>query len=200
MNLPADPFAADPPMPTVARVVRGVVSLPAPLGPAETRRPVARIVDQVRGGGQTGVDQGALRGAHAAGIDTRGWAPRRWLTETGPAPWLATWGLRVHPEPGYPPRTVANVRDSDGTVIIGDRTSTGSAATIRACTALGRPYLVVGWRPGCSTTPRPETIAAIRRWLTEGRIRWLNVAGNRESRAPGIAEAACELVRLVLTP
>jgi hypothetical protein len=31
--------------------------------------------------------------ARACGIPTGRWAPRGWLTEAGPAPWLADWGL-----------------------------------------------------------------------------------------------------------
>ena len=46
-------------------------------------------------GGQTGVDQAALRAARSCGIPTGGWAPRGWLTEDGPAPWLADYGLKV---------------------------------------------------------------------------------------------------------
>ena len=39
-------------------------------------------------GGQTGVDQAALRAARTAGIPTGGFAPLGWSTEDGPAPWL----------------------------------------------------------------------------------------------------------------
>jgi len=41
-------------------------------------------------GGQTGVDQAALRAARASGIATGGWAPKGWATEAGPAPWLVS--------------------------------------------------------------------------------------------------------------
>lgn len=44
-------------------------------------------------GGQTGADQGALLAARAAGIATGGWAPLGWMTEDGPAPWLADFRL-----------------------------------------------------------------------------------------------------------
>jgi hypothetical protein len=51
------------------------------------------MIERVISGGQTGADQGGLRAAQACGIPTGGWAPRGWLTEAGPAPWLADWGL-----------------------------------------------------------------------------------------------------------
>lgn len=44
-------------------------------------------------GGQTGVDQAALRAARDLGITTSGTAPLGWITEDGPAPWLADFGL-----------------------------------------------------------------------------------------------------------
>jgi hypothetical protein len=51
------------------------------------------MIVQVISGGQTGADQGGLRAARACGIPTSGWAPKGWMTEAGPAPWLADWGL-----------------------------------------------------------------------------------------------------------
>ena len=70
-------------------------------------------------GGQTGVDQAALRAARALGIPTGGWAPRGRATEDGPAPWLADLGPAECAWPGYPPRAKADARDSDGTPWIG---------------------------------------------------------------------------------
>jgi hypothetical protein len=56
------------------------------------------VNEGVISGGQTGADQGGLRAARACGIPTWGWAPRDWLTEAGPAPWLEEWGLAECPE------------------------------------------------------------------------------------------------------
>jgi hypothetical protein len=39
-----------------------------------------------------------LRAARVCGIPIEGWAPRCWLTEAGPVPWLAEWGLAECPE------------------------------------------------------------------------------------------------------
>jgi Circularly permutated YpsA SLOG family len=46
-----------------------------------------------------------------AEITTGGWAPLGRETEDGPAHWLAEFGLVECPEPGYPARIVANIRD-----------------------------------------------------------------------------------------
>ena len=51
------------------------------------------MIGKIISGGQTGVDQAALRAAKACGIPTGGWAPKGWRTEDGPAPWLADLGL-----------------------------------------------------------------------------------------------------------
>jgi hypothetical protein len=79
------------------------------------------MIERVISGGQTGVDQAALRAARACGIATGGWAPLGWLTEgpldeeghpfpkTVASPWLAEWGLVECDEPGFRARTVANV-------------------------------------------------------------------------------------------
>jgi hypothetical protein len=78
------------------------------------------VIPRVISGGQTGADQASLRATRAAGIATGGFAPQGWLTNDGPAPGLAGWGLVQCPEPGYPSRTRANVRDSDATLWFGD--------------------------------------------------------------------------------
>jgi hypothetical protein len=51
------------------------------------------MLERVISGGQTGVDQAALRVAKAIGLATGGWAPLGWETEDGPASWLAGYGL-----------------------------------------------------------------------------------------------------------
>lgn len=198
MSLPADPFATDAPLAPVAPV-RREVRIDQPVAPrVAVCYPVGERVWHVHSGGQSGADQGALRGAQAAGVPTKGWAPRGWATEKGPAPWLATWGLREHTG-GYPERTAANVESTDATIIVGDRNSRGSLATIAACKKYGRPFVVVAWVPGCDNEPRASTVDALKAWLRKNRVLSLNVAGNRESIAPGIGEATYRLIAAVLT-
>src|SRR5205814_1553011 len=78
---------------------------------------------------------------------------------------------------------VANVRDSDGTLVFtGEAPGPGTALTIAACRRAGVPHRVVPWtRAGDVLTP-----ASTADWLARHRIRTLNVAGDRESAAPGI--------------
>src|SRR5262249_15066219 len=109
---------------------------------------LAGMLDKVITGGQTGAGQGALRAARAAGIPTGGWAPLGWLVETADgrkteaAPWLAELGLVEGPGPGFKARSVANVRDSDGSLWFGDWHTAGGTATLDACRLLGRPFLI----------------------------------------------------------
>ncbi len=144
------------------------------------------MLERVVSGGQTGADQAGLRAARAVGLPTGGWAPQGWHTETGPAPWLASWGLVEFERPGYPARTRANVRDSDGTLVfLGPESTRGTALTLDALASAGKTWLIVPW--ASVAPPRPSNVLE---WLAMHRIKVLNVAGPRESRCPGIGERA----------
>jgi hypothetical protein len=150
-----------------------------------------RKLPKIISGGQTGVDQAALTAARQAGLATGGWVPKGWLTEDGPAAWLAEFGLSEMPTDDYPPRTRRNVTISDATLWLGDPSSTGGRATCEAARRSGKPLYVA--ESLADTRP-----AAVADWLqTLGEVNVLNVAGNRESVAPGIgAESARFLVEL----
>lgn len=137
------------------------------------------MLDRVISGGQTGADQAGWRAAKACGIPTGGWMPLGFLTEDGPRPEFAEmYGAAELGSAEYPARTRANVRESGATIWFGDLRSPGSIATHRACLALGRSaYDVVEGRD------RPSEVVA---WLGTNGFRCINVAGNRESTAPGI--------------
>src|SRR4051794_32052929 len=103
------------------------------------------MLERVISGGQTGADQGGLRAARACVIPTGGWAPRGWLTEAGPAPWLAEFGLVECPEgetepERYRARRRRCVKDCHAALIFGEITSPGSRGLIRDCRALGKPW------------------------------------------------------------
>lgn len=152
-------------------------------------------VSKVVSGGQTGGDLGALIAAKTMGLETGGWAPKGWRTDIGPNPELGSvYGLLQHRSSAYPPRTEANVRDSDGTLIFGKTNSPGCTFTRRCCLSLGQPVFVVAWHTG-RVIPDPEAAIA---WLIGERIEVLNVAGNRESKNPGIQDAIGSFLRLIL--
>jgi hypothetical protein len=143
------------------------------------------VLAKIISGGQAGADLGALHAARAAGIPTGGYAAKGFLTEYGPAPELADFGLVEHSSPGYPARTWANVTAADAALWFGDPHSPGGRATLPNCRARNLPYLVVrDWAA-------PQVVAD---WLREhvfpgreGGVTLL-VAGNRESSAPGIGD------------
>ena len=133
---------------------------------------------RIESGGQTGADQAGWRAAKSLGIPTGGWMPAGFETEAGPRLEFARQFGAVELAGGYSERTRANARDSDATVWFGDPASNGGRTTLRACQALGRPVLIV--QPGIT---RPSDLVA---WIVAGYFEVVNVAGNRESTAPGI--------------
>jgi hypothetical protein len=81
------------------------------------------------------------------------------------------------------------VKDCDAALIFGDIASPGSRGLIRNCQALGKPWVHV--QAGL-TTPRH-----IAEFIRESRVSRLMVAGNRESRDPGIGERVERFVIVV---
>lgn len=154
------------------------------------------MIERVISGGQTGGDQAGWRAAKAIGIATGGWMPRGFLTEDGPRPEFADlYGALEHLSPTYPPRTRDNVIDSFVTLWFGDPRSPGGRLTLGYAQARGKFTYVIE-TPGSEWTP-----AAIARHVANafeqqehfprslrGVGQTLNVAGNRESSAPGIGE------------
>lgn len=135
-------------------------------------------------GGQTGADQGGLEGALYLGLETGGWMPKGFLTEDGPRPdFEERYGLREHRSPKYPPRTAANVRDSQATAWFGRTGSPGFHCTRSACAKYGRPFRVI------------ESAEALRAFVAEFNVVVLNVAGNRESKNPGLRDRVVNLIR-----
>jgi hypothetical protein len=147
---------------------------------------VVRIVS----GGQTGVDRAALDVASEVGMGRSGWCPRGRRAEDGVIP--VAYPLRETPSAAYPERTAWNVRDSDGTLVITrGRPRGGTALTVSLARRAGKPALVVDLEGGTA-------VAETGRWLSENRIGVLNVAGPRESEAPGIHDQAAAFLRELL--
>ncbi|MGB5835147.1 MAG: putative molybdenum carrier protein [Thiohalocapsa sp.] len=156
------------------------------------RRPV--ILIQVRSGGQTGVDRGALDAVLALsdriGTGAGGWCPRGRRAEDG---FIETrYPLDETPSPDPAQRTEWNVRDSDATLILTRPVlSAGTAVTERVAERLGRPLLRVDLT---QQVPINELCA----WLQQACVSVLNVAGPRESECPGIEAQTRELMQRLL--
>jgi hypothetical protein len=132
---------------------------------------------RVISGGQSGADIAALDWAISRRVDHGGWCPKGRRSEEGP---IAThYMLSETPLSNYLQRTEWNVRDSDATVIftMTDALDGGSKRTAQFADRLHRPRL--HFRPGV----HPKFLA---QFLVRHKVTTLNVAGKRESSAPGI--------------
>lgn len=146
-------------------------------------------------GGQTGVDRAALDVAIELGIPHGGWCPKGRRAEDGPID--ARYNLFETSDRGYQTRTIQNVRDSHGTLILTHERTPGSALTELHCRKRKRPCLWVNLDAVADAMPGAMA-AAVCMWIESHGIERLNVAGSRESGCPGIYEEARVFLREVL--
>ena len=148
--------------------------------------PLQKIVS----GGQTGVDRAALDAALEAQLACGGWCPREREAEDGAIP--ARYPLAETPGRDPAQRTAWNVRDSDATLIlVRGLLRGGTALTAERAAAEGRPCRIVD----LAGQPDPGDVRA---WIRSAGVQVLNVAGPRESEAPGIHDEALALLRALL--
>jgi hypothetical protein len=127
-------------------------------------------------GGQTGVDRAALDVALKHGIECGGWCPTGRLDEFGRIP--AQYPVQELPVGGFTERTLQNVKDSDGTLIIyPGKLGGGTEQTIRFCVKLQRPHELVD----PSELSAQDAAKLIAGFLRKHKIDILNVAGPRQS-------------------
>lgn len=144
---------------------------------------------RVISGGQSGADAAALDWALAHGVQHGGWCPKGRRSEDGTIP--ARYLLDETPSANYLQRTEWNVRDSDATLIftLSDDLDGGSKRTSQFAERLGRPTL----------QSRPSVHEKfVVRFLAFNNVTTLNVAGKRESSAPGIHRFAYDTLDRVL--
>jgi hypothetical protein len=123
-------------------------------------------------GGQTGADRGALTAAYFCGIETGGFAPKYFMTENGEDESLKIFGLEDSGL-GYAGRTNLNAQSADITLWFGRNDTAGYKATKNAAQR---------WNVFVNCTSKSvEEIATI---ISNFNI--INIAGNRESKSPGI--------------
>lgn len=150
----------------------------------------SNALKKIVSGGQAGVDRAALDVGIALGLPIGGWCPKGRRAEDGVINDL--YPLRETDRDEYAHRTKLNVRDSEGTLIIaGGELSGGTAMTEQFTRQFGRPCLIVD-------PDEPKASSRIVTWIVQFDVSVLNVAGPRESNAPGIYEKACALLRMAL--
>jgi len=154
-------------------------------------RPVALPGKRLRviSGGQTGVDRAALDVALELGLDCGGWCPAGRRAEDGPIPVL--YPLLETETADYAGRTRRNVAEADATLVLCHGSlNGGTLMTVEVACTRAKSCLVIDLR-------RPWQV---QRWQEACAIRTLNVAGPRESSAPGIYALASDFLRRALTP
>jgi hypothetical protein len=130
-------------------------------------------------GGQTGVDRAALDVALKHRIDCGGWCPAGRLDEIGRIP--DRYPLKELEHGGFTERTLQNVKDSDGTVIMYSvQLSGGTEQTVRFCVEQERPHQLID----ASKISTEKAAASIADFVREHKIDILNVAGPRQSEWP----------------
>ncbi|HVS27557.1 MAG TPA: putative molybdenum carrier protein [Burkholderiales bacterium] len=142
-------------------------------------------------GGQTGVDRAALDAALELGIPCGGWCPEGRLAEDGRIP--ERYPLKELAGGGYAERTLQNVIDSDGTVIINfGELQGGTEQTLLFCVERAKPHELIN----AEKVSASKAARLIRAFVTKHRVKTLNIAGPRhskEARAYGYAYSALQL-------
>lgn len=144
-------------------------------------------------GGQTGADQGGLIAAWRRDVETGGQAPLYYKTQDCHNPLLEVLGLTQGSD--YAGRTRANIRNSDGTVIIAHHLgSPGTVLTRREVKLAEKPLLelnvfdlvqiALGNPSVKSNDLALEDVIShsirLRDFVVKNQIQVLNVSGNRE--------------------
>jgi putative molybdenum carrier protein len=130
-------------------------------------------------GGQTGVDRAALDVALKHSIDCGGWCPAGRLDEIGRIP--DRYPLKELEHGGFTERTLQNVKDSDGTVIMYSvQLSGGTEQTVGFCVEQERPHQLID----VAKISTEKATASIADFVREHKIDILNVAGPRQSEWP----------------
>ena len=140
-------------------------------------------------GGQTGVDRAALDAALTLGVPSGGWCPAGRLDEDGIIP--ARYPVREMEKGGYFARTIQNLVDADGTLILyfGDLEG-GTGETLFRCIKLKRPYCLLD----ASELTISRAVEKAISFIQSRSIRSLNAAGPRASKKPEAYAYALEVV------
>jgi hypothetical protein len=142
------------------------------------------LCQRIISGGQTGVDRGILDACLDNTFPCGGWCPSGRRAEDGVIP--KRYPLSETKEKEYSVRTHKNVEEADGTLIIFDTAhSPGTQLTADIACRLKKPFRKIN-----AETP----IKNILIWMYLNKIKTLNIAGPRESEAPGCSKAAYQII------
>jgi len=136
------------------------------------------------------VDRAALDVALELGLPCGGWCPKGRRAEDGTVP--DRYPLQETSSSDYRVRTEKNIEESDGTLVLAwGPPIGGTALTLKLARRHHKPYFVVDLVHGGDAM-------SVQEWAWTKKIRILNVAGPRESEAPGIHARAISFLKEVL--
>jgi Circularly permutated YpsA SLOG family len=145
-------------------------------------------------GGQTGVDRAALDVALKHGIECGGWCPAGRLDEFGKIP--DHYPVQELQGGGFTERTLQNVKDSDGIVVVySDHLGGGTAQTVYFCLELKRRHELID----TSKISAEGAAKLIGDFVRKNKIGILNVAGPRQSEWPDGYAYASRALDIFLT-
>lgn len=127
-------------------------------------------------GGQSGADQAGLFAARLCGFETGGWAPQSFLTEDGcRSVLLKSFDLK---DSGldYVGRTKLNAKEADLTIWFGKTGTPGFNATKKAAKEAKKKFILASEHCDRCLVNEIKSCGTV------------NIAGNRESKNPGIFE------------
>ena len=152
------------------------------------------MISKIISGGQTGADRAALDYAIRKNIPYGGWLPRGRKTEDGTLD--LKYQLREMPTGEYSQRTLQNVLDSDGTVIVSHGILTGGSALTRE---FARQYSKPWIHLDLAELSRDEAVQRLSSWISRHEIKTLNVAGPKAGKDPAIYQATVRLLEDTFT-
>ena len=149
-----------------------------------------RRLFKIVSGGQTGADRGGLDAAIELNIPHGGWCPKGRGAEDGKIP--AKYNLTETTSFVYWKRTEQNVIDSSATIIFTFGSPTGgSKLTLEFAVKHSKPHIHIDLNYDDT-----QIINKLSKWLADLHNPQiiLNIAGTRESEAPGIQERVYGIV------
>ncbi len=146
-------------------------------------------IPKIISGGQTGADRGTLDWAISHDLPHGRWCPKGRRAEDGIIP--AIYKLEETPSEDYEQRTEWNVRDSDVTVIFTQsmKLEGGSKQTAEFARIYRKPCLHL--------PPSEDEVEQLKRFLEAHQPGVLNVAGERASSVPGLADRVKQVLEKV---
>ncbi|RMX05196.1 hypothetical protein EAW55_00590 [Legionella jordanis] len=157
------------------------------------------MIKRIISGGQTGVDQAALKTAKDMAFAIAGFCPKGGLDENQVNSLISFPELTEAASTAPEDRTKRNIEASDGSLIVvpswplPQNSKDGTQFMIDYCQRQKKPFIII------SLNHKGGSVEKIKAWINANRIRSLNIGGPRESSSPGIYEQSCELFKELFT-